>query len=80
VEVDAMDGKYGKYPRGNPVPLLPELRQYPGKWVATKDHKVVAVADTPLELVHKVKALGLAGQALSQYIPADDDVITIGLG
>lgn len=75
-----MDEKFGKSPRNRGLPALPELDHYPGKWVAVKDRKVVAVADTSRQLMHKIQALGLAGQAVSRYVPPDDDVIVMGVG
>lgn len=74
------NGDNGGYQRRNAVPALPEFDKYPGKWVATMDRKVVAVADTSLEITRKIQALGLSGKAVARYVPPDDDVIVMGVG
>lgn len=58
-----------------------DLRQYAGKWVAVKAGRVVASADTPADLVQRVKALGEEGRdAVAEYVAPPSSSLMVGVG
>lgn len=72
-------GMQGRHRRLEPVRQPPELHEFRGKWVAVKDGRVVAAANSSLELVSEVRRQLLKG-AVAQYVPEPSDTITIGVG
>lgn len=69
----------GGFPR--PVPRLRELDDFVGKWVAVKDGKVVAAAESSRALVYEVHKLGSRAEgAVVQYVPPPSDSAMVGVG
>lgn len=74
-------GMQGRHRRVEPVRQPPELHEFRGKWVAVKDGRVVAAANSSLELVSEVRRQGpLMKGAVAQYVPEPSDTIIIGVG
>jgi hypothetical protein len=64
-----------------PVARPAALDGYVGKWVAVKEGRVVASADTGPKLVAKVKALGEEGvDAVAEYVAPASDSWMVGVG
>ncbi|HEX8001563.1 MAG TPA: DUF5678 domain-containing protein [Mycobacteriales bacterium] len=64
---------------GPPRPTDPE--RYAGQYVAVLDDgTVVAASPDPDDVFLAVRALGLAGRACHQYLPAPDEVPVTGVG
>lgn len=64
-----------------PVKRSALLRGYVGKWVAVKEGRVVASAETAGELVKLVKALGEEGQgAIAEYVSPPSSILMVGVG
>jgi hypothetical protein len=67
--------------RGEPTPRPADLESWVGKWVAVKDGRVVAVADTSRALVYEVHKLGTNGRgAVAQFVPPISDAAMVGMG
>lgn len=71
--------------RGGPKPPVPppaDLAQHQGRWVAVRDGKVVAVADTPKQLVYEMSKLSPADreEAVMQKAHAPSGAVVIGMG
>jgi len=79
-----------RYARGmgrhSPRRVEPERRpagidRWAGLWVAVKDGKVIAEAQTSRELVPRLRSMGPAGEgAVAQFVPERTDDIVIGVG
>jgi hypothetical protein len=64
-----------------PVRRPHELDDFVGKWVAVKDHRVIAAAATSSALVYEVHKLGNRGEgAVAQYVPPPDTAFMVGVG
>lgn len=64
-----------------PVRRPTELDGYVGQWVAVKEGRVIASADTSRELVTKVKALGAQGvDAVAEYVAPPSHSWMVGAG
>lgn len=58
-----------------------ELQKYVGLWVAVKDGKVIAAAETSRDLVHSVRKLGSRGEgAVAQRVPKPSNSSLVGVG
>jgi hypothetical protein len=51
--------------------------QWEGHYVAVIDDAVVAASESSVGLSRKLLALGLAGEAMTEYVPAKDEPIAI---
>lgn len=65
-----------------PVAHLEALDEWVGQWVAVKDSKVIAVAESSSALVYKLRMLGpRAHGAVTEYVrPGRDDAYIVGAG
>lgn len=64
-----------------PVRRLPDLDNFVGKWVAVKDGRVIAAADTSRALVYEVHKLGAKGKgAVVQFVPPPSKSLMVGVG
>ncbi len=61
------------------VPLGELLRGLDGKWIAIKDHQVVAAAETPYALVSSLREKGIGGAAIIRA-PAVEEPEMVGFG
>lgn len=60
---------------------LSELDRYIGKWVAVKEHHVIAFGDTSSDLALKVRDLGDKGRgAVMQFVQPTADAFIVGVG
>ena len=71
--------------RGAPKRVEPERRpegidRWAGLWVAVKDGKVIAAAESSRELVAAVRRGPSAAGAVAQYVPQRTEDIVIGVG
>lgn len=65
----------------DPVRRPRELDGFVGRWVAVKNGKVVASADTSRALVYEVRKLGSRGAgAIAQFVPPPDSAFMVGVG
>lgn len=62
-----------------PVPYPQELYGLEGKWVAVRDGKVVAAAETSRQLVARMREQHIVG-ARVQYVAPPEDGYKVGLG
>lgn len=62
-----------------PTRLPDDVRAVPGKWVAIKDGELVAVRETPGQLLVELKERGIRGARVLRA-PAEHDVELVGLG
>jgi hypothetical protein len=59
----------------------PDLDRFEGCWVAVKDGKVLAAADTSRALAYEVRKLADRGRgAIAQYVPPEATSLTVGAG
>lgn len=68
-------------PPVEPVPRPPELDNFVGKWVAIKEGRVVAAADSSRALVDEVHKLGEHGLgAVVQFVAPPSTSFMVGVG
>lgn len=65
----------------HPVPHLPELDRFVGRWVAVKDRRVIASAGSSSELAGTLLKLGGDGRgAVMQFVRPEADAFIVGVG
>jgi hypothetical protein len=63
------------------VRRLADLDNFVGKWVAVKDGRVIAAAETSRALVYEVHKLGAKGRgAVVQFVPPPSKSLMVGVG
>jgi Family of unknown function (DUF5678) len=64
-----------------PIRRAADLDEFFGKWVAVKDGRIVAVADTSRGLAYELKKLGSAAKgAVMRYVAPPSTSALVGLG
>jgi hypothetical protein len=87
----AAQSRYQGYRRGvaisrrpgqvEPDRRLRDLDNFVGRWVAVKDGRVVAAADTSRSLVYELHKLGSSARgAVAQYVPPASESAMVGVG
>lgn len=66
-------------PPMRPVPHLPELDEFRGKWVAVKNGEVIAVASSSKDLAYELRWRNIQG-AVAQYVAEPEEGLRVGLG
>lgn len=67
------------HPPVEPERHLDALDEFEGKWVAVKDGRVVAAADTSSDLAYRLHDRDIRG-AVSRYVPRSSDSERVGIG
>lgn len=68
-------------PEKTPVPYLEEKDRYQNLWVAVKDGRIIAVAETSRALVYELHKLGPRGEdAVAEYVRPASAAYIVGVG